>query len=164
MMRVVRATVYVTPDNGKTLILRADALKVSVEKYVEEMQYGEGAGGALVICDVFDHPTEDPLPYEITKASWDRYLDQRERERNQAILYFWDAAQLPRIRAGGFLSGTTPAPLTVEEIHTVLRQLAKHPDYNAQTIQVISEDAKLVRMKNGDVTVEELTVYGEAKL
>jgi len=151
-MKVLRSTMYepsaIVPH--PTAIAREADLKLPIDEAILGMEMP----GVLVLGEVFESDIEDKTL--LTQEALKRYMPRREREENQALLFYWDAEMLERTRPTGIISGTQPAPLNVEEITTVLRQLAKHPSYKGQTVIAISEDYKMVRMKAGKVEVEEM--------
>lgn len=72
--------------------------------------------------------------------------EQNEVSRNMALLFFWDAMAMQKLKPGGVCSATKPAPLSAGQIKDVFRQLRKHPVYDAHQVISISEDGEMVHM------------------
>lgn len=103
--------------------------------------------GGYVVVDEFE--TEHEL-MGATMEAIKRGQEAAERERNAALLYHYDANLLSQISEAGVLTMTIPSPLTVEQIIDVFEQLAHHPLYRHQLCVGISEDERIVTMRDGD--------------
>ena len=108
-----------------------------------------------MLTDIFE-VDDDADIVEATLEATRRQQEVLQREADQALLYYWDAAKFGQLAAGGVLTGTLPCPLSADEIETVLVQLAAHPEYRGQTIIAIAEDQTVVMMKDGTARREDL--------
>lgn len=143
-MKVLRSTMYPPAiDEPVTMVVSERSLKVPVEQAAAEMEMP----GMFVVSEIFEVAgTADELRISIEGARRER--DAATDERNMAISYYWNAAQLARVVEGGILGNPRPAPLAAKQIEVVLRQLAKHPSYRKQTIACVSRDHMLVRLES----------------
>lgn len=105
---------------------------------------------AVVVIEDVDGPE---VPEELlTQIVATRWLENRAlTEGHMAMLYYYDAASLRMVKSDGVVMATKPAPLNKEDISFVLTRLAKHPDYEGQTIVCITEDSEIVSMRNGEI-------------
>jgi hypothetical protein len=151
-MKALRSTIYMSPSEAKTMFVREDALAAPIsDTTTAEVE----VPGAFVISEVFEIDASIDMS-ALAKIAQQKLRVRARREQDQATLYYWDMHALAHVRADGVLTATEPAPLSVDEIKVVLRQIAKHPMYEGQIVMAISEDLKIVRMKAGKVEVEEM--------
>lgn len=134
-MKVLRSTMWKTPDEKMTMVVRASDMRVPLETLIE----APPLPGGLITHSLFEMQGA-PSIQEATMEALHRFEARANRERNMAILYFWDAMALRTVSPGGLLTPTQPAPLLADEIEPVLVQLAAHPNYIGQTVQVFSEE------------------------
>ncbi len=150
-MRVLRVTRFMTDSPVPlTLFAPVSSFRLDEEQTIKAMKQPLEGDAAFVACrtiEVEDGASE----VDIAAAAITDSHTYGQREQDQAMLYSWDAAQFPKVVDGGMVSGTRPAPLSVEEIKDVFDQLSQHPGYRSFTLQTISEDHKLVR-RNADGT------------
>jgi hypothetical protein len=109
--------------------------------------------GVFVASDIFE--VQDGLcSAEITLRGARRLADsaRAHEERNMAICYYWNAAQLAKIAESGTLVNPSPAPINAERLTVVLRQLSLHPKYKHQLVLTVSHDLTVVTMKDGKIT------------
>lgn len=150
-MKALRSTIYVSPTESKTVFMREDAVTAPFSEMIVALE----VPGALVVSEVFEIDESIDMP-TLAKLARQKAQVRAKREKDQAVLYFWDMHALGLVRAHGVLTATEAAPLNVDEIKVVLRQIMKHPLYEGQSVIVISEDNKIVRALNGKVVVEEM--------
>lgn len=149
-MKVIRSTMYPPDINAPvTIIASQRSLRVPVEQAAAEMEQP----GVFVVSDIFGMPdSADEVKVSMEGARRERAA--ANAERNMAISYYWNAAQLARMAEGGVLANPRPAPLSAKQIEVVLRQLAKHPSYRKQMIACVAKDLKLVRLEtDGTISV-----------
>jgi hypothetical protein len=79
------------------------------------------------------------------------FEQNHQDERNMAIMFFWDAAQLRQVSPDGLLAAPDPTPLSADQVEIVLLQLARHRNYQHQTVAAPSRDGFYLEMKNGIV-------------
>lgn len=151
-MRATRWSVYVTAPYmaGHTppamIVLRTQDMTIPPEEIAD-------TPGALVINDTWemdDGELESAIAYAIIRAG------QRERiEGDMATLYHWTAATFNVVKAGGTVVTQRPAPLSRDDIVTVLSQLCDHPQYDNHRIYVVSDvDGAAVSTKEGRVVID----------
>lgn len=149
-MKVFRSTLYPPSiDDPITVVAALSSLAEPVEQVMADME----RIGEFVVSEVFEVPddTQDP---RLTVEGMKRQIANAADERNMAISYYWNAVKLGLLVEGGALFNPSPAPLSVDQIRTVLRQLHKHPSYNKQIITCISKDIRVVRLyPSGDINV-----------
>ena len=150
-MKILRATMYSPDLEPYTVVLQETYLLVPIEEAIESSVMP----GCFTVTDVFEVADSMNL-LEATLESTRRLETRAERERNMAMLYYWDAAQFAHLNPGGVLTSTRPAPLSVKEVEITLKQLAQHPEYRNQTILCITEVGELVLMRDGKCEVKEL--------
>ena len=151
-MKAFRSTCYGSPSKSKTVFIREDALAAPIsEDTLTELE----VPGAFVVSEVFEIDESIDM-LALAEIAQQKLHARAKREQAQALLYFWDTHALERVRANGVLAGTEPAPLNVDEIKIVLRQIVKHPLYEGQSVIVISEDLKFVRVLKGKVVVNDM--------
>ena len=146
-MRILRSSVYPHYRRGKeplTTIVRDQDLKVSIEEFIATMP----SQNIFIINEVLT--VSDGQTFEWCLGYAMGQINHRD-EANMAMLYYYDADELLRVTPGGTLAGTVPTPLNVEQIETVLKQLAKHSDYQQQTIKAIAQDGTVVTLMYGQI-------------
>jgi hypothetical protein len=148
-MRVMRSTMWKNPNDKVTTVVRAPDVIVSLE----EMQRHLLMPGFVVTFEIFAVPDGTSIESS-THEALRRFEERADRERNQAVMFFWNGGVLHRLNPGGRLMPTRPAPLTADELEPVMAQLALHPDYRSQTVGAFSEDGVGLLMKDGIVTRE----------
>lgn len=153
-MRAVRVSMY-GPDIVQpiTAVMFEDQISVTIEELVAEQAT---LPGGYVVCDVFETSDGGSVEERVmlgTLESLRRHAERVELERNAALLYHYDAEALSRVSEGGVLTATIPAPLDAETIIDVLEQLAHHPNYRGQLVMAISEDERLVTMRDGTAKI-----------
>lgn len=145
-MRILRTTFWKNPKEPTIAIVReCDA----AFEDVRDMPIDDH----LITYDEFEMEGE-PTIEEATEAARLRIRERDLTERQMAVMYFYDVAQLPGVRGVMFMD--KPSPLSVEDLRTVLEAVARHPVYEGQVRLAISNDMKLVRLADGKVTEEEL--------
>lgn len=155
-MKIWRSSLYQDPFTfpPPTLSTRECDLKVPIEEACK----AKAVPGGLTIDEIIevDHDVEE---VEMGLLVVNRLKERQKSELNMAILYFWTAMQLERLTPQGVLATTKVAPLTASEIITVLEQLQHHPNWKQQTIRVIAQDGKVVRLaSDGSVIAEMLPI------
>jgi hypothetical protein len=113
--------------------------------------------GAFTVVETFDMPGE---PSMIAVSLWGaaHYFNTEKHriERDQALLYYWNIAQMTRLVPTGVLSNSVPHPLTAEQIKAVFEHIAVSPVYQSgQTVIGFGTDLLLVTLRHGKVTVGE---------
>lgn len=140
-MKVLRSTMYPPSiDEPITVVVSERSLRVSIEQAAAEVEQP----GMFVVNDIFESFTADDV--KLTLEGAERQRANAENERNMAISYYWNAATLTKVIEGGSLTNPQPAPLTVEQIQVVLRQLHRHPSYRKQTVMCVSRDFRFVTL------------------
>lgn len=147
-MKVLRFTIYDPGLEPATVVLRDIDLEVSIE---EAIQVQEDLPSGFVTHEIFE--TEEINIKRVTEMAIERMADTAEKDRNAAMLYWWDLAALERVAKGGVVTGTEPAPLSSGEVENVLRQLAKAPESEGKTVLAIAEDYSIVRLLSGKVEI-----------
>lgn len=159
-LNMVRFVRYASLEQSPIIVVaKEDDLVVPIQEAFEAIQRLEV--DTLVILDVFpiyDTKVETKPVFIVTDLGdcvRKRTEEREEYERNMALLYFWDAMQLPKVADNGILTASLRSPLSVAETEMVLKQLAHHTNYRHQTVISITKDLKIVSMKDGKVTVED---------
>jgi hypothetical protein len=152
-MRVLRISLWGPDLEPLSMVVREHDMTLPLEEVVRQQVESPDAPG-YVSHEILEVEEEDIAA--VTLGIVRRHAEQQERERNAAMLYWWDAAQLPRLTEGGVLTATKPAPLSVDEIRDALEQLARHPHYRGQLVVSIAEDGRVVTMRDGAATVSSL--------
>lgn len=150
-MKVLRCSCYPPNLEPLTTVMRDVDLTVGIRTAAERSKI---LAGAFVATEIF--AMDEGGIEEATEEALVRLERKADRERNAAILYHWSGLQLPRLEHDGVLTGTLPAPLNSHEVVSALTQLAEHPNYQSQTVMIISEDMELVLMRNGKCEVKDL--------
>lgn len=148
-MKVLRVTVYSPlPDLLPTsMIVREVDLRGDIADAVQSQQ---DAPGMFVITDVFEADAGAEIE-DVTLVAIQRQTEAVMVERDMAVLFYWDAAHMSRVKKGGTISTSKPAPLTHEQVTTVLLQLANHPDYDGHTVICHTRDGHPVKLMNGEI-------------
>lgn len=142
-MRILRQSAFASPDMPPvTTMIRESDAPDTLESVRERML----APDLLVVSDIFE--TED-LVTEVEMVAEGMARIDAERESNMAVLYFHDLEALRITKPGGLLTTNRPAPLSEDQIRVVLDQLARHPNYEGQTVVVHDENMKPVTLKKG---------------
>jgi hypothetical protein len=154
-MKILRSTIYPPPGEGQpiTAVASENDLRNGVAEVINETMATLDPP-AFVVHEVFVVPDGTSLE-TCTLEAHRRQEANAERETNQAIAYYWYAGALLRCNTRGVVSATERAPLNVDELAEVARALARHPAYEHQTLLQIAEDGRIVRLTDGDVTIEE---------
>ncbi len=152
--RVLRSSMYRGPFDPApvTMVTRERDAKVPLETMAKELE--DLPSVFLIVSDIFevDEDTYNNFP-KATIAGMRRLQDSTIElaERNMAVAFFWNANAIRRINNGGTLAATKPAPLSRDQLITVMRQLCKLSYYEGQTIIQIDQDGVVVTMKDGRV-------------
>jgi hypothetical protein len=155
MMRVLRATMYPSPNVGArlTTVIRECDLNCPLAEAVADATAPLDPP-AFIATEIFAVPEDTSIEAATLEAK--RRLGERlDRECNQAIGFFYYAQALTRCAANGVVSATAPAPLDADELAEIAAALAKHPAYRRQTVVQIAEDGRVVRLTAGKVAVED---------
>lgn len=150
-MKVLRATDYASPSERlATMVIRQKDANRPLEEVAQEAIGGPPR--TFVVTDLFEVPdSEDTSLMACTARALER--SDEEREQNMAIAFFWSVEKmLPILKADGVLAAPDPAPLTNVELGAVYEQIARHPNYDRQLVQSMTEDGYLVSISNGHVT------------
>lgn len=146
-MRILRSSVYPHYRRGKeplTTIVRDQDLKISIEEFIAAMPSQD----IFIINEILTVPDNSTFDWCLGYAL--AHINSQD-EANMAMLYYFDADELHRINPGGTLAGTVPTPLSIEQVETVLKQLAKHSDYQQQTIKAIAQNGTIVTLIHGQI-------------
>lgn len=146
-MKILRITIYPPDVEEQTMVLNEDDFEVSVEELCSQAK--KENRNCLVICRERDFDGDLAFEEAVMETVTLWQLTQRSSEMNQALLYYWCISFFPVVWHGGLITGTKPAPLTVEEIAEVFRQLATRSDFKGFNLQTISFDYKLVSYRKG---------------
>lgn len=153
-MNAIRSTAYTTINTDpETIVVLERDLKVdTAEEFVAEMTLP----GMLVTFDVFEVADDSTLEAAILEAGKRITDDIRERERHQSTAYHWYGDMLRVVKRGGMIVSPAPAPMTVADAENVLTQLARHPNYRQQMVEMVvvddSDNLVQVTMKDGEVS------------
>lgn len=154
-MRALRISLYaaINAPPVTSVVLESD-LNCSVEAACESaLEYGRN-NGVFVAFEIFEVLNDADVTL-VTMQTLNRHRSSTfDDERNQAVLYLWNAQALRQLNPGGVLSATRPAPLNAAQIESVFRQLQHHVYYKDQKMISIASNGDLVIFKNGEVTVE----------
>lgn len=152
--QVLRCTIYEDPFHPLTWIVRGIDLDVAIKNAALdfEMIHTE----VFVVTDIFD-VTEDEFNDEakLIHRGLSRLKDSAREleERNMAISFYWNAAQLRFVSEEGLLANPSPAPLSVEQLKTIARQLRAHPNYKKQTITMVTREGWVLTTTSQTMTV-----------
>jgi hypothetical protein len=152
MNKVLRSSLYLTPESRPvSVVMREQDATRPLEDVADEMN--KVACSGFVINDIFevDDETYQNFP-KCVVAGINRLAHNSVRsieEKRMAIAYFWNASMLSIASANGVLANPKPAPLSVEQLKVVARQLCRHHSYKGQVIIMIANDGDIVRIKDG---------------
>lgn len=150
--KAIRITMYAPHDLSPTTVVIMER-DIDNGMTVEELcdhHARVAMPGTFCVFDTFE--TEDDMVRASVHAG-ERI--RQDDERNMAIAYYYNAALLRQVGEQGVLMNPRPAPLTVEDITTVLKALALHPNYRpTQTVQctTMTGGPQLVMLTKGEVT------------
>jgi hypothetical protein len=136
-MRVLRTTMYASPDDPMTGVVRENDLTDTLESFIQSHNKPD----VFVAFEIVTLP--DGTSHEEAVYAACEHIDP-ERERNMAILYFWVVGHLPLLSGQGLISTKDASPLTAEEIARVVDQIVVHPTYQSQRIIVHDETGEEV--------------------
>lgn len=152
MMRATRWSVWTTAPYMRghippaMVVMRAQDMTTPPEEVAD-------TPGVLVINDTWEMP-DGELEAAIAQA----IIRSGERERiegDMATLYHWIVATWQVVKARGMVITGRPAPLSRDDIVTVLSQLCEHPQYDNYQIHVVSGvDGASVRTHEGRVVID----------
>lgn len=146
--RVLRFSIYEDPFHPITFVTRECDLQVPLERAATDLE--ELHSEVFVVTEIFEVP-EDQYDDEIgiIHLGLQRLQDSAREleERNMAISFYWNAAQLRSLNPGGVLVNPSRAPLTVAQLKVIQRQLVRHPNYRNQIIHMTSRDGEEVTVK-----------------
>jgi hypothetical protein len=137
-MRIMRASTF-PPDSLEpiTVVMRECDVSMPFEEIAAD-EFG------FTYTDIFEVDGE-PGIYEATLAAANRVSEEEMHdEKNMAVMYYWLWAQFRTLNKGGIIFSDKPAPLTVEQIHYVHRQLRRLPDYDGYTFMTFDKDGTSV--------------------
>ena len=135
-MKILRATFHAPNlEPGPTVVLREPDLKCSIE----EAARGCIQPGAYCTTEVFDL-AGNPSIAEASLVVEQRRARVAQRERDEALLYYWTIMSLRRVNSGGVLCTTKPAPFSADRIRYVLAQICAHPEYRGQQFRIVAPD------------------------
>jgi hypothetical protein len=132
-MKVMRVSTY-PPDSLEpiTIVMRqCDAAMPLEEIALDEFGFS--------FMDIFEMDGEPGIP-EATFEAARRAEGNFDDERNMAIMYYWLWGQFRILKPGAIVLSDRPAPLSVEQIHYVHRQLRRLPDYDGYTFTTFAQD------------------------
>lgn len=152
-MKFIRTTLWQSPDDHAHVVMAPTDSNDALDDVFDDVLAKIAPPGAFFTLAVFEHPAEvvDPA---VVQAAMRLFDGVAEDERNMAILYFFDAATLLRIKPHGMLASTEMAPLTADQVEFTLKQLARHPNYQHQSCVTMTKDLMIVSMKDGVVFKE----------
>lgn len=115
----------------------------------------KGVPGLFVASEIFDMPDNQDAQSRVLMATLEakkRYTPEvQEIERLQAVLYHWNADKLRLLNDEGYIRNPKPAPLTLDQIEQVFKQLKMHPHYRHQTIQCKAKDGRMISLSKGQI-------------
>jgi len=151
-MRVlrIRGWPFPTAEGAMTSILREQDLKVPIEQAQQSLK--EAAGDAFASSTIFEM-SEDSNIDCINQAVDELDSVNEFLETNMAILFHYTAQMLDKVGPGPdvFVVARRRAPLALEYVTDVLRQLKRHSKYKGQTIFAVEQDGNAIAMRDGDV-------------
>lgn len=147
-MRILRSSLFSPDLSALTTVVRDS----DVRDTLESIRVGARQPGMFLASDIFD--TDGDVTIEVaTDLSMKRWKDLFDIERNQAIQFYWATMQFQLVSRDGTVIMPQPAPFSTARVVEVFEQIAKHPDYTNQTLVATSDEAEIVTLKNGKVTV-----------
>lgn len=148
-MRALRTSLFADPHSPlMTTIVFEDDLKLAIGAAAQAHVAMDPE--VFVITDIFDVP-DDVGDMEALSAYAMERIDPLV-EQNMAILFFYTVMLLPAVRQGGFVGSKKVAPFSVERVKVVFEQLACHPKYDGQVVQIEAENGSTVSLSNGHIT------------
>lgn len=142
-----------------TIIVAIDDLNVTPGEYEQTMRAAQPE--IFAVYDLFPH--QGPLKAAV--KDYKRGFERRKQiERNQAVAYYWNANVLAMTRE--MLVNPGPTPLDVDETSYVLTWLAKHSNYQGQTVRCYvwerdPHNVTLVELADGNLLPPRQVEIGE---
>jgi len=149
-VRILRVTRYSSPESRATTIVREHDITVSIEEAIKQLT---APSVGFIVSEVFEMAGAPSIEEAAFEAEKRRRLGAFD-EDNQAICYYWSVMQLRLLKGDGLLGMKDPSPLSVAQLEVVLRQIAQHANYQRQTIVAIASDARIVKMRGGEILCE----------
>lgn len=145
-MRVLRSTVFADAYSPPVMtVIRdsdtRDTLEDARAQLLAELPQ------LLMIFEIFE--MEDAEAPEATLEALRRSQPRQETEKHMAMLYYWLANLFPSGRPGAFIGMDKPAPMSEDDMRYIFELLSKHPDYRDYTILGLSQDSKVVTLRDG---------------
>lgn len=131
-MKILRATTYPPSFTPLTVVVRECDVSVPLEEVGGE-EFG------FLITDIFELDGEPDIMYA-TMIAGNRQGAMKDRERNQALLFYWTLDQFRILKDGGSVVSDKPMPLKADEIRQVWKQLAKLDEYRDFDFLAIPSD------------------------
>lgn len=146
--KALRITSFPPPGVGGpvTNVTLVSDLKVSPEQMAAIFTQG----GYFAAIDIFDVPISTSAVSAGILGAQRAWASATDEGRMAVAYYHWTRG-FDQISERGLILSGRPAPLTTEQLAEVLRQIALHPDYVAQTIQALDRDGVSVRLEDGRV-------------
>lgn len=143
-MRWLRST-YWSPELKPTTVVVSEAdVTVPLDEISVPMET------AMFVKDEIFELADDVSVAGATLFATELCRKNLRNERNQAIMYYWIAMQFQRVRERGVIASPKWAPLSVDEMKAVHKQLIEHPHYRDQTLLAFAEDGTPVERKPHD--------------
>ena len=136
MTRIWRRSTYTSAQEAPTnSVVRENDLKFgTLEEMIADVKQ---SALDFVIDDVFEAGAVNS--HNMTTIAQQRMHKRQRRERDMALLFFWDAENLGKTSVKALVNDR-PAPLDQDDIVTVFKQLRHHP--NAVGRMVYARDRK----------------------
>lgn len=155
MVRVLRQALWSPKLEPLIMCVREDDLTLTLEEFQARHDRLDNPG-VFVSQEILSIPDGSDM-LEATRRVDEAFRAKYQRERHQAMTYYWFGDKLRLLSSTGLVSTTERAPLSRAELRESLTQLAKHPNYKpGMTVQVHAEDGSIVKLYQGCVT-EEIT-------
>lgn len=138
-MKVLRMTVFIDPGlEPMTTITRDSDFKDSLQSVRDEM---------------IAFSEETFVAHDAVVEAMKRF--DKQRARDMALTYFWNRDALQRMKSTSVMTMTRPAPLSVNELKQVLKQIHRCRDWRGIKIIQIAEDLQLVTLTSkGEIEVD----------
>lgn len=150
---VLRATLYTQPDDPApvTLVVRASDLAHPIRQAADTLERDSARWG-FVVTDLFE---VDDATYashvRSTLAGAGRLDGERKRaERDMCVSFFWNVEKLRLVVARGALINPGRAPLTIDQLQVVMRQITRRAEYQGQVLSFRACDDRILTYREGE--------------
>ena len=143
-MRILRSSLYPPiPLPPITTVVRASDVLYSLEAVQEDLI--DKSIGTLVIFEIFEMPDGVTIEQAALEAER-RRIAKVQREKDQAMLYYWSLMHLRRLNPHGIMMSDRPAPLDAEEMKAVYFQIMRTKEYQNQRFIAFDQNGAKVEI------------------